>query len=116
MTNFLMTSDQPRSLDVRHWKLTIGHSLVIGNWSLDIILGSTLDHINLYRLDIDVLFFEPFDGGFDVRSLSFHLETNNADFVRHTGLAHVGHDREFLAQFPNDRGGDQFGRIHEPQP
>ena len=77
---------------------------------------SAFEHVDLDWLDANALLLHPANGRFDLRARAVELEAHNADLVRHAGLPHVGHEREFLAQLPDERLGDEPRRIHEPEP
>ena len=70
------------------------------------------DDIDLDWLDVDALLFQPLDRGFDLSASTFQFQANDADFIRHTALANIRHERKFVAQFPNYRCLNQLGRIH----
>ena len=48
------------------------------------------DNPDLHRLDIDTLFFKPFDGGFDFISGTIQLQANDTNFICYAALANVG--------------------------
>src|SRR5579884_883544 len=76
---------------------------------------STLDHIDLNRLNAHADFFEPLDGCLDVRTVAVQFKTDDADFIRHAGLADVRDDGKFLRKLPDQRLLDKFRRIHQPK-
>ena len=77
--------------------------------------ASTGDHTNFHRLDIDPLFFQPSDGPAHFAPGADQFQADDADFVRHAGLADVRHHLELVADLVDERLLDQLRRIHQPQ-
>src|ERR1043166_2551573 len=77
---------------------------------------SALEHVDFHGLDVDPDLLQPPDSRRDIGALAFQLQTNDSDFVRHTGLTDVGDDFEPLAQLPDNRVCDHPRRIHQPKP
>ena len=46
--------------------------------------------------------------------LPAEFQADDANLVRHAALTDVGDDLEFLADLPDERLFDEFGRIHQP--
>ncbi len=76
---------------------------------------SALDDVDFHGFNADSQAGHPFDGCFDVVPLAFKLEAHDAYFIRDAGLSYVGDHFEFLTKLPDDRSGDQSGRVHQPK-
>src|SRR5262245_52513453 len=79
-------------------------------------VNSTFYDIDFYGFDLYSLPFQPLDRFLDFIPKSIQLKANHANFIRHTGLANIGDNSEFLPKLPYHRRGNEARRIHQPKP